>query len=428
MNYNILGKKIKEWKKMKLSIIVCIHNTKEEYFDACLKSIRENTLKNDEYEILVIDDGSSKNYDKIIKRHDPVYVKTENRGLLSARLYGITIAKGDYIAFCDADDTVSFNYYKPMLKKAEETGADIVINDWAFDTEATKYACGDDITVKEDLCYYGDEILRFFASGKGRLHSYFVQWNKLFKKSLLKKAKEELEKTDAVSNKPFVFSEDALSNFFVFKNAEKLVNTHTGYYFYRVHGMQSVSTRGKGGIVSEVEQMALSLDIMLRNVPNNKYSEEITQNIKEWQGLMARKHYSFAKNQGHSDLYLYIKEKYSQAELSEARVKDSTAYIGTLLLGDNFLEIDRELRRVYKSSEPINVIYNARDEYVSKTLDYLAKNEGKVIDKSAKGIVIVPKRKIKAKHRIVHAKPIYMLGLYVFKKGSKMRAYLKSKL
>ena len=62
--------------KMKLSIIVCIHNTNEEYFDLCLESIRENTLKKEEYEILVIDDGSTKNYDEIIKRHDPVYVKT----------------------------------------------------------------------------------------------------------------------------------------------------------------------------------------------------------------------------------------------------------------------------------------------------------------------------------------------------------------
>lgn len=413
---------------MKLSIIVCIHNTKREYFDLCLKSIRENTLKNDEYEILVIDDGSTENYDEIIKRHDPVYVKTENRGLLAARLYGIMIAKGDYIAFCDADDTVSFNYYRPMLKKAEDTGADIVINDWAFDTEATRYACGEDVTVKEDLCFEGEDILRFFASGKGRLHSYFVQWNKIFKKSLLKKSKAELEKTAAVSNSKFTFSEDAISNFFVFKNAQKLVNTHTGYYFYRVHDMQSVSTRGKAGLEKEIDQMALSLHIMLENIPNNQYSEEVRAGILEWQALMARKHYSFAKREGHSDLYTYIKESYNQIELSEARVKDSTAYIGTRLLGDNFLEIDRELRRIYKSNEPVNVIYNRRDEYVSRTIDYLVENEGKVIDSGARGIVIVPKRKIKAKHKIVHAKPVYLLGLYMFKKGSKMRAYLKRKM
>lgn len=413
---------------MKLSIIICIHNTNEEYFELCLKSIRQNTLKNDEYEILVIDDGSTKDYSEIIKKYDPVYVKTENRGLLAARLFGIMIAKGEYVAFCDADDSVSFNYYRPMLKKAEECDADIVINDWAFDTEATKYACGDDITVKDDISLEGDDILKFFASGKGHLHSYFVQWNKIFKKSLLKKAKLELEKTEAVSNKKFTFSEDAVSNFFVFKNAKKLVNTHTGYYFYRVHDMQTVSTKGREGLKNEIDQMALSLNVMLENIPKNQYSAQISADISEWQALMARKHYSFAKHEGYSDLYIYIKEKYRQSELSESRVKDSTAYIGTLLLGDNFLEIDRELRRVYKSSEPLNVVYNARDEYVVRTLDYLVKYEDKIIDKDAKGIVIVPKRKIKAKHKIVHAKPVYLLGLYMFKKGSKMRAYLKRKL
>ena len=95
---------------MKLSIVVCVYNTKREYFDACLKSIRESTLKKEDYELLVVDDGSSEDYSEIIEKYDPVYVKTDNRGLLSARLYAIMIAKGEYIAFCDADDTVSLNY------------------------------------------------------------------------------------------------------------------------------------------------------------------------------------------------------------------------------------------------------------------------------------------------------------------------------
>ena len=105
---------------MKLSIVICIYNTEKEYLVQCLKSIRNSTLKNDEYEIVVIDDGSTEDYSKIIKKYDPVCVKTPNRGLLSARLLGVMVAKGEYIAFCDSDDTVSFNYYAPMLKKAYE--------------------------------------------------------------------------------------------------------------------------------------------------------------------------------------------------------------------------------------------------------------------------------------------------------------------
>ncbi|MBR2944832.1 MAG: glycosyltransferase family 2 protein [Clostridia bacterium] len=413
---------------MKLSIVVCVYNTKREYFDACLKSIRESTLKKEDYELLVVDDGSSEDYSEIIEKYDPVYVKTDNRGLLSARLYAIMIAKGEYIAFCDADDTVSFNYYAPMIKKAEQTGADIVMNDWAFDTQATKYACDGDITVRDNIEFEGEDILSFFASGEGRAHSYFVQWNKIFKKSLLLKAKAEIEKTDAVSNKPFTFSEDALSNFFVSKNAKKLVNIHTGYYFYRIHDEQSVATKSKERLKNEIDQMALTFEIMLANLPATEYGEKIKAGLLSWRALMARKHYSYAKMQSHPDMIEYVREKYKQEKLELSKVKDSTVYIGTRLLGDNFMDIDRELYRLYKSNEAVNLIYNKKDKYVSDFVDYLISHEGKRIDRGAKKLIIVPKRKIKAKHKVIHNKFIYLCGLYMFKKGSKMRAFLKSKM
>ena len=413
---------------MKLSIIVCLYNTKKEYFDACLKSIRQSSLKKEDYELIVIDDGSSQNYDDIIEKYDPVFVKTENRGLLCARLYGVMIAKGDYITFCDADDTVSFNYHAPMLKKAYLENADIVINDWAFDTVSTKYACGEDVTIKQDLVIEGEDILRFLASGEGRAHSYFVQWNKIFKKSLLLSAKAELEKTDAVSNKPFTFSEDALSNFFVMKNAKKLVNTHTGYYFYRVHENQTVLTKGADGLKKEIDQMSLSFDIMLDNLPSNEHKEEIKEGILAWRAFMARKHYSYAKNQKHEELFDYIKEKYKQHSLEEAKVKDSTVYIGNILLGENFDDIDRELYRILKTEGEVNVIYDHKDKYVAGTIDYLKENNGVVISGTSNKLVVVPKRKISVKTRLLHNKLSYLLGVSLFKKGSKMRAILKSKL
>ena len=413
---------------MKLSIIVCLYNTKKEYFDACLKSIRQSSLKKEDYELIVIDDGSSQNYDDIIEKYDPVFVKTENRGLLCARLFGVMIAKGDYITFCDADDTVSFNYYAPMLKKAYLENADIVINDWAFDTVSTKYACGEDVTIKQDLVIEGEDILRFLASGEGRAHSYFVQWNKIFKKSLLLSAKAELEKTDAVSNKPFTFSEDALCNFFVMKNAKKLVNVHTGYYFYRVHDAQSVATNSKESLKKEIDQMTLTLDIMLDSLPSGMYGEKIKEGLLEWRSLMARKHYSYAKMQKHPEMIEYIREKYHQDKLEFSRVKDSTVYIGTRLLGNNFDEIDRELARIYKADSEVRVIYNKKDEYATKTIKYLVEKKGVKISDTAKRLIIVPKREIKLKNRLAHNKIATKIGMALFKKGSKMRAVLKSKI
>ena len=411
---------------MKLSIVICLYNTNKEYFEACLKSIRNSTLKKNEYEIVVVDDGSTEKYDEIIKKYDPVYVKTENRGQMAARFLGILISKGEYVAFCDADDFVTFNYHKPMLEKAENENADIVINDWAFKTDKTKFVCGDDLTIKNDISYENEEILRFFASGKGKMHSYFVLWNKMYKKSLLLKAKAEIEKTDAFSKK-YTFSEDSLYNFFIMKNAQKLVNTHTGYYFYRVHSNQSVLTQGEAGLKKEVDSMTFTLNTMRANLPLGPYREEVENGINEWAELMARKHYSFAKGNDLSHMYDYIKEKYGLDKLTIAKASDSHAYVITELLGDNFLDIERELYKFYISSD-VNLIYDKNDKYVKKSVDYIIKNEGKMPNPSSNKIVIVPKRKIKLSHKLVYNKLVYKTGLLLFKKGSRARTFLKSKI
>ena len=177
---------------MKLSIIICLYNTDKKLFDECLKSITSSTLTQDEYEILVIDDGSDMDYSDLFEKYSPRVIRTENRGIFKARLLGIKEAQGDYIAFVDSDDSVSFNYHNPMLKHADFEGCDIVLNDWAFHTERTKYCCMADSTLSGNFSARQDEVLLQFANQCGREHAYFVLWNKVFKATVLKRALDEL--------------------------------------------------------------------------------------------------------------------------------------------------------------------------------------------------------------------------------------------
>ena len=144
---------------MKLSIIICVYNTSEKYFEKCLSSIYNSTLKNDDYEILVIDDGSYKDYSIFEKTYPIRIIKTENQGILKARLLGIKEARGEYTAFVDSDDTVTFNFHRPMLETAIKTNSDIVFNDWAFHTERTRYCCLSDSTISENFEYEADKCL-----------------------------------------------------------------------------------------------------------------------------------------------------------------------------------------------------------------------------------------------------------------------------
>jgi len=91
----------------KVSIIVPVYNT-EKYIEKCLGSIVNQTYKN--IEVIVVNDGSTDNSEKIIKDYverypDKIkYFTKANGGLSDARNFGVNHATGDYIAFVDSDD------------------------------------------------------------------------------------------------------------------------------------------------------------------------------------------------------------------------------------------------------------------------------------------------------------------------------------
>lgn len=90
----------------KISIIVPVYNA-ENSLVATLNNIREQSLE--DVEIICVDDGSTDNSSNIIKKTQiqdkriyNIYQKNQGAGV--ARNKGISVAKGEYIAFMDADD------------------------------------------------------------------------------------------------------------------------------------------------------------------------------------------------------------------------------------------------------------------------------------------------------------------------------------
>ncbi len=118
---------------MKLSIIVPVYNVKP-YLPQCLDSLVSQTL--DDYEIILIDDGSTDGSADVIKEYKHRYPKliqsmrVENGGQGRARNFAIEMAKGDYLGFIDSDDWIDLQMYEKMYAKAIETNADIVVCDF----------------------------------------------------------------------------------------------------------------------------------------------------------------------------------------------------------------------------------------------------------------------------------------------------------
>ncbi len=106
----------------KLSVIIPVYNN-EKYLERCFNSILNQNIN--DLEIIVVNDGSTDNSDKIIQKYEKShkeikYYKKENTGVADSRNYGIEKATGKYIMFLDADDYVDIALYKNIKKYINE--------------------------------------------------------------------------------------------------------------------------------------------------------------------------------------------------------------------------------------------------------------------------------------------------------------------
>jgi glycosyltransferase involved in cell wall biosynthesis len=119
---------------MDLSIIVPVYKV-EKYIHTCIESIYKQGLDEDSFELIIVNDGTPDNsmemIQDIIAQHKNItIINQENQGISMARNNGIAIAKGQYILMPDSDDLLIENSVKPLLEKALETKADMVVADF----------------------------------------------------------------------------------------------------------------------------------------------------------------------------------------------------------------------------------------------------------------------------------------------------------
>ena len=88
---------------IKISVIIAAYN-EEKLLGRCLESLQNQSYPKNQYEIIVIDNGSSDDTFKIAKDYGTrVYTYTEIQGCGASRNFGVTKANGTIIAVSDAD-------------------------------------------------------------------------------------------------------------------------------------------------------------------------------------------------------------------------------------------------------------------------------------------------------------------------------------
>ncbi len=181
--------------KSDISIIVPIYNA-EKYINKCIDSLINQTKK--EIEIILINDGSTDNTEKLLKLNKDKrikYFKNTNQGIGKTRNFGISKATSKYIMFCDSDDYYEPNMCELMYKEIEDNNLDLVICDF--------YREYDNGTIEP-------ERIPTFAYTSLKEKPNLIRtvnlspWNKIYKKDLLVNNKIYFEESLKYEDTPFV--------------------------------------------------------------------------------------------------------------------------------------------------------------------------------------------------------------------------------
>ena len=167
-----------------ISIIMPVYNA-EKTLNRAIDSVLKQTYRN--FELVCVNDGSiddSENILNFYKRFDErvqVFHKI-NEGPGIARNKGINIARGKYITFLDADDTLTPNALEVYLETIKNTKADIVIARYNYYSYLQK-------TVTKQGGHYSSKLIVNAEELKDNLYTISnpVVWNKFYKKDLIVK-------------------------------------------------------------------------------------------------------------------------------------------------------------------------------------------------------------------------------------------------
>ena len=136
-----------------VSVIMPAYNA-EKYIEAAIRSVQAQTLT--DWELLVIDDGSSDSTCAIVERFAAedsrirFLVNSQNMGTAKTRNRGLDLCRGKYVAFLDSDDIWHPEKLFRQIDLAEKSDADLIYTSYAIINEQGVKIC-DDFAVEEKV-------------------------------------------------------------------------------------------------------------------------------------------------------------------------------------------------------------------------------------------------------------------------------------
>lgn len=247
-----------------LSIIVPIYNASK-YLNRCIDSILNQGLNENDYEVILINDGSTDNSLSICNSYVDIkpsiirVIDKPNEGVAETRNCGINCAQGKYIYFIDADDYLIPNGLSYILTNFLDNSFDI-LSFWALTLDRnTKRTFIEDNDIEGKICKE--------CTGKEFLYKdvqTFI-FTSLYRRSFLKEHYLFFERIP--------IGEDILFNLKVYLENPKIRMVSSRLYRYDLHDESTIHRRDYPFARKAINAYQILFTFLKKNVDLYSYSD-----------------------------------------------------------------------------------------------------------------------------------------------------------
>lgn len=230
---------------MQLSVIIPAYNV-ENYIKECIEKILDQ--RNCDFEVIIVDDGSSDETLAIAKQFESETVKVisqRNQGSGIARNTGLTASQGEYVYFVDPDDKIVPNMFSDIFNKMSQKQYDVIQFSYSCFSENGEKWIQNQLNSTQQEFLTNKEILDSIMVFSKQTNVYSV-WTKIVKREFL------IRNGIQFSNQKT--GQDALFVIEIFKKVNSLLWIPKRYYQYLVNRENSAQTvRSYNTILDDIQ-------------------------------------------------------------------------------------------------------------------------------------------------------------------------------
>jgi len=266
---------------MKLSIIIPVYNV-EKHIVNCLESVLNQDISKSEYEIIVINDGSTDNSYTLAQKYADRYkniilLSQKNRGISVTRNNGLKIAKGKYVYFIDSDDSIAPNVLKSIIHNLETHNLEILSFNLLKINGLSDIENLEKGNIQPELSKVTDGITYLAQRGFNASVCWFF-----IKRSFLNDLKIKFVEGRML--------EDILFNAIIFTKAKKIAHLPLNVYYYLIHQesiMRNTSAKHYKKLINDYEFVLIELNLIINNLhyDDQNIKSKCIKGMKNLQGV-----------------------------------------------------------------------------------------------------------------------------------------------